>query len=103
MVTPGTVERVLLTLLGQVPTGVIVALLVVLVAHRITPILQQVAATWVALFSNNPQRADRALCVLCALRGVTDVRQMGGTPRIGGKRGGSVPTRRTRQRSNRGV
>ncbi len=87
MVTPATVERALITLLGRVPTSVIIALLSVLIACRIAPVLQQIVATLVALFSNDPQRANRAIRILRTLREMPNLQKDNGTPRIARKSG----------------
>jgi hypothetical protein len=62
------VVAVLGRLFDRIPTEVLIALLVMLVIGNLATSAQQVAATFVALFSNNEQRADRALGVLRTLR-----------------------------------
>lgn len=83
MSTPGTVDSALPFLFDRIPTSVAIALLLLLVARRIALVLQQVTATYVALFSRNPQRADRALAVLRALRGLPDHQKLSRASRVG--------------------
>jgi hypothetical protein len=67
-------------LAGRIPTGVVIALLLLLAVRNVAPVLQQVAATFIALFSHDPQRANRALTVLRTLRGLPDHQQKSGSP-----------------------
>ena len=62
------VVAVLGRLFDCIPTGVLIALLLGLVIGSLATSVQQVTATFVALFSSNDQRADRAVRVLRALR-----------------------------------
>jgi hypothetical protein len=91
MISLGTLDRAIAALLGRVPTGVVIALVLMLAACRIAPILQQFAATLLALLSNNKERADRAERVLRTLRGLPDRPQNGKAPRMGGKGEHSAP------------
>jgi hypothetical protein len=84
MFTPGTVA--LIVVFSRIPIGVVIAALFVLVACRAARALQQVAATMVALFSKDQQRANRAVRVLGTLRGLPNQRQDASTPRGGRKR-----------------
>jgi hypothetical protein len=89
MFTPGTLE-----LFSHIPMGVMIAFLFVLVACYAAQVLQQVAATIIALFSKDQQRANHALRVLGTLRGLPDHRQNGRAPRIDRKRRRGASTRR---------
>jgi hypothetical protein len=53
---------------AHLPTAVGIALLAALVIPDLSKAAQQLAATAVALFASDPQRADRALRVIFALR-----------------------------------
>jgi hypothetical protein len=84
MFNPGTLG--LIVVFSRIPIGVVIAVLFVLVACRAARALQQVAATMVALFSHDQQRANRALRVLGTLRRLPNQRQDARTPRRGRKR-----------------
>ena len=68
-------QEELVRLIGDAPTDVARLLLVVLILRLATTAVQQIAATLVALLSNDRRRADRALIVLQVLHDPAQARR----------------------------
>jgi hypothetical protein len=60
---------------SHLPTAAVIAFLLVLLLSDISKAAQEITATFVALFGKDPERADRALQVIHALRGPSAVRR----------------------------